>query len=177
MPRLLMSLLILGLGVPLAAAPTTNQIAGRPGRKALERSSRSSARPRKIHGASQGVGRSRQEERLAAETGPIRRRPRPAVLASLPRTRRKAPRRRGGVSGDLRGPQYQRRPHGKSGVWSKAMTLLKDHYATKPEIKPLLRPLGRPTTRAAESLHPRGDRQESRSKTSGRRVSVAGRRP
>ncbi len=32
------------------------------------------------------------------------------------------------------------------------MTLLKDHYATKAEIKPLLRPLGSSNDEAAESL-------------------------
>ena len=32
------------------------------------------------------------------------------------------------------------------------MTLLKDHYATKPEIKPLLRPLGSSNDEIAENL-------------------------
>ena len=43
-------------------------------------------------------------------------------------------------------------PANKSGTWSKAMTLLKDHYAMKPEIKPLLKPLSASNDESAESL-------------------------
>jgi thiol-disulfide isomerase/thioredoxin len=43
-------------------------------------------------------------------------------------------------------------PTGKSGIWGKAMALAKDHYASKPDIKPLLRPLGSSNDEAAESL-------------------------
>jgi len=43
-------------------------------------------------------------------------------------------------------------PMQKAGTWSKGMTLLKDHYATKPEIKPLLRPLSASNDEDAEGL-------------------------
>ena len=43
-------------------------------------------------------------------------------------------------------------PTSKSGTWSKAMTLLKNHYATKPEIKPLLKPLSTSNDESAENL-------------------------
>ena len=57
------------------------------------------------------------------------------------------------VSGDLHRTSIPAAvPTSKAGIWGKAMTLLKDHYATKPEIKPLLRPLGTANDEAAESL-------------------------
>ena len=43
-------------------------------------------------------------------------------------------------------------PTSKAGTWSTAMTLLKDHYASRPEIKPLLRPLGTSNDDDAENL-------------------------
>jgi thiol-disulfide isomerase/thioredoxin len=43
-------------------------------------------------------------------------------------------------------------PMSKSGTWSKAMTLLKNHYATKPEIKPFLKPLSTSNDESAENL-------------------------
>jgi thiol-disulfide isomerase/thioredoxin len=43
-------------------------------------------------------------------------------------------------------------PSSSSGVFNKAMALLKDHYATKPDVKPLLRPLGSSNNEAAEDL-------------------------
>ena len=43
-------------------------------------------------------------------------------------------------------------PMSKSGTWSKAMMLLKNSYATKPEIKPLLKPLGSSNDQSAEDL-------------------------
>jgi thiol-disulfide isomerase/thioredoxin len=43
-------------------------------------------------------------------------------------------------------------PASTAGVWAKAMTMLKAHYANKPEIKPLLRPLGSSNDEDAENL-------------------------
>jgi thiol-disulfide isomerase/thioredoxin len=43
-------------------------------------------------------------------------------------------------------------PTSKSGTWTKAMTLLKERYAAKPEIKPLLKPLSSSNDESAESL-------------------------
>lgn len=48
--------------------------------------------------------------------------------------------------------QYSGGPTNKSGIWGKAITLLKEHYATKPQIKVLLRSLGMYNDEGADGL-------------------------
>ena len=132
-------------------------------RRPSSRSRRSSTRPRR-NSSSRSTPRRKRPRRAA------RRRDRSASKTAPPSSSRRAsslspksiPTGAAGFQAICIALHTSGGPTSKSGTWSKAMTLLKDHYATKPEIKPLLRASGFFQRRVGRKLDPRGHRQEPR---------------
>jgi thiol-disulfide isomerase/thioredoxin len=153
MRRFLMSLLVLALGLPLLRADDKPVAAIDPGAKALESLIQEF-----------GVAKTKFIEQVKASAEAARRAgspPRPVRFEDGPDLQfsprflalaEKYPDGTSGFQAICAALNTSGGPMGKSGIWTKGMTMLKSHYATRPEIKPVLRSLGGANDEAAESL-------------------------
>jgi thiol-disulfide isomerase/thioredoxin len=153
MARLLASLLVIGLGAPLASADDKTPAPADAAAKALDSLMQEfSAAQNKFSEQIKIAQEAAQKRGLSPK--PVRFEESPAFEFS-PRFLALAEKYPDGASGfqaicvaiDTSGG-----PTSTSGIFDKAMVLLKDHHASKPDIKPLLRPLGSSNNEAAESL-------------------------
>ena len=153
MQRLLISLVVLGVVVPLVRADDQPKAKTAAGAAALEALA-------KEYSAAQ----SKFIEQVNASTAAAKKSgspPKPVTYDDgpgptfSPRFLALAEQNLGGPVGFqaiLWAVQISGGPTNKAGTWGKAMRLLDEHYAAKPEIKPLLRPLGSSNDDDAENL-------------------------
>jgi thiol-disulfide isomerase/thioredoxin len=153
MRRLLMSLVVLGLGVPIARADDKPKATKDPSAAAFE-----SLTKEFIAAQTKFVEQVNASAAAAKKSGsppkPVSFEDSPGPIFS-PRFLALAEQNLGGPLGFqalLGAINTSGGPAGKGGTWGKAMAMLKDHYAAKPEIKPLLKPLGSQNDEGAESF-------------------------
>jgi thiol-disulfide isomerase/thioredoxin len=153
MRRFLMSLLVFGLGVVLARADDKPPATPDPAAKALESLAKeyTAAQTKfveQIQTSQAAAKKSGSPPRpVSFEDGPaLEFSPRFLALAE------EHPDGEAGFQAICAAINTSGGPTSKVGTWTKAMTLLKDHYATKAAIKPLLRPLGASNDESAERL-------------------------
>ena len=153
MHRLLMGLVVLGLGVPIARADDPPKAKTDAAAGALESLSTEFVAAQKKF-VEQVNASAAAAKKSGSPPKPVTFEDGPGPLFS-PRFLALAEQNLGGPVGFqaiLGALQTSGGPTSKAGTWGKAMDLLKGHYATKPEIKPLLRPLGSSNDEDAESL-------------------------
>jgi thiol-disulfide isomerase/thioredoxin len=153
MRRLFMSLVVLGLGVPIARADDTPKPKTDGATAALE-----SLTQEFIAAQNKFVEQVNARAAVAKKSGspakPVTFEDGPGPVFS-PRFLALAEQNLSGIVGFqalLGAINTSGGPANKDGTWAKAMALLKDHYADKPEIKPLLKPLGSSNDEDAERL-------------------------
>jgi len=153
MRRLLMSLLVLGLGIPIARADDKPAPKPDPASQALESLMKEFTTAQKTftdrvqaaNEAAKKAGKRAEPPRFEDSPGPAFS-PRFLALAE------QKPDGPVGFQAMIAALNTSGGPDAKAGTWAKAITLLKDHHATKPEIKQLLRPLSMTNDEGAESL-------------------------
>jgi thiol-disulfide isomerase/thioredoxin len=153
MRRFLISLLVFGLGLPLLRAEDKPAAATDPGARALESLVQEFGAAKtkfieQVKASAEAAKKSGSPPRpVSFEDGPdLQFSSRFLALAE------KHPDGTTGFQALCAALNTSGGPMSKSGNWSKTMTLLKNRYATRPEIKPVLRPLGASNDEAAESL-------------------------
>jgi thiol-disulfide isomerase/thioredoxin len=153
MARILTSLMILGLGIPLAGADDKPKTPSDPGAKAFESLVQEFAAAQKKF-LDQVNASAEAAKQKGSPPRPVQYEDSPAPQFS-PRfiaLAEKYPEGETGFQAIVVALNTSGGPMSKSGTWTKGITMLKDLYATKPEIKPLLRPLGSANDEAAEGL-------------------------
>jgi thiol-disulfide isomerase/thioredoxin len=153
MGRILTSLMLLGLSVPLAGADDKPKTPADPGAKALESLVQEfTAAQKKFLEQANASAEAAKKKGSPARPVQFEDSPAPQFSPRFIALAEKFPEGETGFQAIVMALNTSGGPMSKSGTWTKGITLLKDHHAAKPEIKPLLRPLGSSNDEAAEGF-------------------------
>jgi thiol-disulfide isomerase/thioredoxin len=153
MARILTSLMILGLGTSLAGADDKPKTPADPSAKAFESLVQEfTAAQKKFLEQVNASAEAAKQKGSPARPVQYEDSPAPQFSPRFIALAEKYPESETGFQAIVIALNTSGGPMNKSGTWTKGITLLKDHYATKPEVKPLLRPLGSSNDEAAEGF-------------------------